>query len=44
LDRDEARVFFDQARLRKYAEFEDDEEGQYTLNYKGSGFYALVKR
>jgi len=44
LDREEARVFFDQARLRKHAEFEDDEEGQYTLNYNGSNFYTLVKR
>jgi hypothetical protein len=44
LDREEARVFFDQARLRKRAEFEDDDEGQYTLYYQGSNSYKLVKR
>ena len=44
LDRDEARVFFDQARLKKRAEFEDDREGQYTLIYKGMNHYALIGR
>ena len=39
----EARVFFDQARMRGSAEFEDDEDRQYTLLYQG-GAYTLLKR
>lgn len=44
LDRDEAKVFFDQARQRKSAEFEDDKEGQYNLLYNPNGSYTLTKR
>ncbi len=44
LDKKEARVFFDQAKLRGYAEFEDDNEGQYTLKYKGDNLYLLIRR
>lgn len=43
LDTEESRVFFDQARLRGRAKFEDDNERQFTLNYK-SGKYFLVRR
>lgn len=43
LDFEEARVFFDQARQRGSAQFEDDEDRQYTLFYK-LGQYALVRR
>lgn len=43
LDSEEARVFFDQARMRGYAKFEDDDDRQYTLFYK-SGIYNLVRR
>lgn len=43
LDFQEARVFFDQARMRGSANFEDDEDRQYTLYYKG-GVYILVRR
>lgn len=39
----EARVFFDQARMRGSAEFEDDEDRQYTLLYQG-GTYTLIRR
>jgi len=39
----EARVFFDQARMRGSAEFEDDEDRQYTLLYQ-SGTYTLIRR
>jgi hypothetical protein len=44
LDAKEARVFFDQARLKKSAEFEDDQDRQFTLVYNGDLTYTLVKR
>jgi len=44
LDRDEARVFFDQAKARKSAKFEDDEDRQFTLSYDGDGSYSLMRR
>jgi len=43
LDFQEARVFFDQARQRGVAQFEDDADHQYTLSYK-NGIYNLVRR
>lgn len=43
LDFNEARVFFDQARMRGSAMFEDDAERQYTLIYQ-NGVYTLVRR
>ena len=43
LDSQEARVFFDQARQRGSAEFEDDEDRQYTLIYQ-NGSYILTRR
>ena len=43
LDFNEARVFFDQARARGSAMFEDDEERQYTLIYQ-NGAYTMVRR
>jgi len=43
LDFEEARVFFDQARSRGFAEFEDDEDRQYTLFYR-DGVYTLARR
>ena len=43
LDREEARVFFDQARTKGTAHFEDDEERQYALMYQNGG-YVLVRR
>jgi len=43
LDFNEARVFFDQARLRGQAMFEDDEDRQFTLLYK-DGVYTLIRR
>lgn len=43
LDFNEARVFFDQARARGFSKFEDDEDRQYTLFYKG-GTYTLTRR
>lgn len=43
LQREEARVFFDQARQRGEAQFENDYEEQFTLKYSG-GKYELVKR
>lgn len=44
LDREEAWVFFEHARTKKYAKFEDDREGQYTLSYNHDGTYILVRR
>lgn len=43
LDYGEAKVFFDQARFKGSAPFEDDEERQYTLVYRG-GVYFLTRR
>ncbi len=43
LDFNEAKIFFDQARQKGAAEFEDDEDRQYTLIYK-AGNYTLVRR
>lgn len=43
LDFEEARIFFDQARLKGFAQFEDDEDRQYTLLYK-EGSYTLLRR
>lgn len=43
LDFGEARVFFDQARSRGQAQFEDDEDRQYTLIYQ-NGVFTLVRR
>jgi len=44
LDREEAKVFFEQAHLRGYSQFEDDREGQYTLSYNNDGTYTLIRR
>ncbi len=43
LDYKEAKVFFDQARIRGSAEFEDDKDRQYTLTHQ-NGAYTLVRR
>ena len=45
LDREEAKVFFEQARMYHSAQFEDEYEGQYTITYNSSdGTYTLTKR
>ena len=44
LDAPESKVFFDQARDKKRAEFEDDTEGQYTLSYNSDRTYTLSRR
>lgn len=43
LDYEEARVFFDQARQRGSAPFEDDDDRQYLLTHK-NGKYFLKRR
>lgn len=43
LSYDECRVFFDQARLKGSAAFEDDQDRQFTLFYR-AGVYTLVRR
>lgn len=43
LDFNEAKVFFEQAKRNGTAQFEDDQDRQYTLFYKG-GSYTLVRR
>lgn len=40
----ETKVFFEHARLHRSAQFEDDFEGQYTLEYNRDGTYTLSKR
>lgn len=44
LDSEEARVFFYQAKLKKYAKFEDDEDRQFTLSFNLDGTYTLIRR
>lgn len=44
LDSEEARVFFSQAKLKKYAKFEDDQDRQFTLSYNLDGTYTLIRR
>lgn len=43
LDQAEAKVFFDQARAKGMAAFEDREGRDYTLTYKNSA-YILFKK
>lgn len=43
LKTEEARVFFDQARLKGSAQLEDDHDHQFTIFYR-SGNYTLVRR
>lgn len=44
LQREEAIVFFDQARTKGSAQFETDAEEQYTLTYSRDGSYMLIRR
>ncbi len=45
LSRDEAKVYFEQARLKGSAQFEDDYDRQFTLFYeRGSGSFILTRR
>ncbi len=44
LQRDEARVFFDQARIKGRADFEDELENNFTLVYNRDGTYTLIFR
>lgn len=44
LDYKEAKVFFDQARIKGEADFEDDLEKQYTLAHNQDGTYTLKRR
>lgn len=45
LQRDEAKTFFDAARLTGEAEFEDDQDRDWTLMYnRGEGTYTLIRR
>lgn len=43
LNLEEARVFFDQARLKKTAKFEDDEDRNYSLLYNGNNVFTLTR-
>ena len=38
----EAKVFFAQAHDKKSAQFEDNENHQFTLIYKGNNIYLLI--
>ncbi|MBI2451306.1 MAG: hypothetical protein HYV52_03190 [Parcubacteria group bacterium] len=45
LDLNEAKVFFDQAKLKGSAQFEDDEERQFTLMHQRNDHnYVLIRR
>lgn len=44
LSAQEAKVFFNEARRNRFAEFEDDREGQFTLSYNTDGTYTLLSR
>jgi len=44
LDREEARVFFEQAKRKKFVKFEDDQDRQFTLSHNNDGSYNLVRR
>lgn len=41
---EEAKVFFKQAKEKKSAQFEDTQNHQFTLMYKGSDVYVLISR
>ncbi len=38
---EEARVFFDQARMRGHVDFEDAEHSHYKLSYNQDGTYGI---
>jgi len=44
LDRKECLVFFEQAKRKKTADFEDQQERQYTLSYNNYNSYTLMRR
>ena len=44
LDQEEAKVFFEQAKLKGYCKFEDDREGDYLIAYNKDNTYTLIKR
>jgi len=44
LDAEESRVFFNEAKRNKYAAFEDDKEGQFSLSYDKDGSFTLMRR
>jgi len=44
LDENESKVFFDEAKRRKVAEFEDYHRWNYELTYNGDASYTLTKR
>lgn len=43
LDSNESKVFFEQAKREGEAEFEDDNERQFTLAYQSS-VYTIIRR
>lgn len=44
LDFQEAKVFFDQAKLKKSVNFEDDQDINYTLSYSSDNTFTLIRR
>lgn len=44
LDIKESKVFFEQAKRKKFANFEDDQDRQFTLSYNTDGTYTLIRR
>ena len=44
LQRNEAKTLFEAARLRGEAEFEDDQDRDWTLIYNRDGTFTLIRR
>lgn len=44
LDTQEAKVYFEQAKRKNFANFEDDSDRNYTLSYNSDGSYTLIRR
>lgn len=44
LDREESKVFFDQAKAKRAIKFEDDEDRNYNLSYNNDRTYTLIRK
>ncbi len=44
LDINESKVFFDEAKKKGSAEFEDDDDRQFTLVFQKEDDYVIVRR
>ena len=44
LDREEAKVFFEQAKRKRFANFEDNQDRNFTLSYNTDGSFYIARR